>query len=263
MRDLRSMPRPVEALPCGSRSMISDALADRGQRGAEIDRRRRLADAALLVGEHENARQDSRLGLGGFVDGRQDVASWTGLRTAARPEESRASGSSLLAKMSIVRSGAAGRASSCVSAERPRGKTPTAPCMIHTLANSTSRGKGAKARAMTASTGSRRSGRSPRSRSAWIVAGAPVARATSRKNAHLRRSLSMQMDARAGDVGEQDRDDHAGKAGAGAEIDPAPRARARAAGAGPESAMWRVQTSAKVASEMRLVTFRQRASRST
>ena len=31
------------------------------------------------------------------------------------------------------------------------------------------------------------------------------------------------MDARAGDVGEQDGDDHAGKAGARAEIDPAPR----------------------------------------
>ena len=47
----RSMPRPVEALPCGSRSTISTSLADRGERGAEIDRRRGLADAALLVGD--------------------------------------------------------------------------------------------------------------------------------------------------------------------------------------------------------------------
>ena len=33
-------------------------LADRGQRGAEIDRGRGLADAALLVGERDDARPD-------------------------------------------------------------------------------------------------------------------------------------------------------------------------------------------------------------
>ena len=32
------------------------ALADRGERGAEIDRGRGLADAALLVGERQDAR---------------------------------------------------------------------------------------------------------------------------------------------------------------------------------------------------------------
>ena len=39
------------------------ALADRGQRRAEIDRGRRLADAALLVGERQDARM-ARLAFG-------------------------------------------------------------------------------------------------------------------------------------------------------------------------------------------------------
>ena len=38
------------------------ALADRGERRAEIDRRRGLADAALLVGDGEHARRLGRLG---------------------------------------------------------------------------------------------------------------------------------------------------------------------------------------------------------
>src|SRR5262249_33692200 len=37
------------------------ALADRGEGRAEIDRGRRLADAALLVGERQNARMSGRL----------------------------------------------------------------------------------------------------------------------------------------------------------------------------------------------------------
>ena len=37
--------------------MISTLLADRGERGAEIDRGRGLADAALLVGDREHARR--------------------------------------------------------------------------------------------------------------------------------------------------------------------------------------------------------------
>ena len=37
------------------------ALADRGQRGAEIDRGGGLADAALLVGERQNARMAGRV----------------------------------------------------------------------------------------------------------------------------------------------------------------------------------------------------------
>ena len=52
----RSMPTPVVALPCGSRSTIrTRALV--GQAGAEVHRRGRLADAALLVGERENHRE--------------------------------------------------------------------------------------------------------------------------------------------------------------------------------------------------------------
>ena len=41
------------------------ALADGGQRGAEIDRGRGLADAALLVGERQDARM-GRLGLANY-----------------------------------------------------------------------------------------------------------------------------------------------------------------------------------------------------
>ena len=38
-------------------------LADGGERGAEIDRRRGLADAALLVGDREHARRLGELHL--------------------------------------------------------------------------------------------------------------------------------------------------------------------------------------------------------
>ena len=40
-----------------------DFLADGGKRGAEIDRRRGLADAALLVGDRKDARRLGELHL--------------------------------------------------------------------------------------------------------------------------------------------------------------------------------------------------------
>ena len=57
------MPRPVEALPCGSRSMIS-TVRRRGQRGAEIDGGGGLADAALLVGDGQDAGRARGSGTG-------------------------------------------------------------------------------------------------------------------------------------------------------------------------------------------------------
>ncbi len=53
----RSMPRPVEALPWGSRSMISTRSPTAASAVAEIDRGRGLADAALLVG-HRDGRAE-------------------------------------------------------------------------------------------------------------------------------------------------------------------------------------------------------------
>ena len=61
LRVRRSMPSPVEALPCGSRSTISTRSPIGGERGAEIDRRGGLADPALLVGERQDAWVAGRL----------------------------------------------------------------------------------------------------------------------------------------------------------------------------------------------------------
>ena len=58
------------------------ALADGGERRAEIDRRRGLADAALLVGDGEHARRFGRLGAFGQDDdlriglGGRTLGSW-------------------------------------------------------------------------------------------------------------------------------------------------------------------------------------------
>ena len=49
------MPSPVEAFPCGIEVDHQHALPDRGQRGGEVDRGGGLADAALLVGDRDDA----------------------------------------------------------------------------------------------------------------------------------------------------------------------------------------------------------------
>ena len=49
------MPRPVEALPCGSRSTTSVRQSELGQAGPGVDRRGGLADATLLVGDSDHA----------------------------------------------------------------------------------------------------------------------------------------------------------------------------------------------------------------
>ena len=51
------MPRPVLALPCGIEVDDQHPLLAGGQRGREVDRGRRLADAALLVGQGQHAGQ--------------------------------------------------------------------------------------------------------------------------------------------------------------------------------------------------------------
>ena len=56
---LRPMPRPVDALPCGSRSISSTREPGRGQRGADIDRGRGLADPAFLVGDRDDFHRRS------------------------------------------------------------------------------------------------------------------------------------------------------------------------------------------------------------
>ncbi len=57
-----------------------------------------------------------------------------------------------------------------------------------------------------------------------MTAGAPVARAASRRKAHRRWSLSTQWTTALGSPGELDGDDQPGKAGAGAHVEPARRA---------------------------------------
>ena len=59
-----------------------DPLADRRQRGAEIDRGGRLADPALLIGEREDARASS-------ADGRFSTASLLASRLNIFARESR------------------------------------------------------------------------------------------------------------------------------------------------------------------------------
>ena len=47
------MPSPVEALPCGSRSISSTLQPGRGQRGGEVDRGGRLAHPAFLIRDRD------------------------------------------------------------------------------------------------------------------------------------------------------------------------------------------------------------------
>ena len=47
-------PSPKRTEPCGSASISSDLVAAASERGREVDRRRRLADAALLTDDREN-----------------------------------------------------------------------------------------------------------------------------------------------------------------------------------------------------------------
>ncbi len=78
-RALRSMPRPVEALPCGSRSTISTCSPIAAESGAEIDRGRGFADAALLVGDGQDTRPS---GFGA----RQQLIEGNDLRLGGRVE---------------------------------------------------------------------------------------------------------------------------------------------------------------------------------
>ena len=85
------------------------AFADRGERGAEVDRGRGLADPALLVGDDQNARRRGGAAVFGgssSADGASSVMD--GPLKRLRTRRIAASGSSLLATSSIARSGAAG-----------------------------------------------------------------------------------------------------------------------------------------------------------
>ena len=170
------------------------AFADRGERGAEIDRRRRLADPALLVGENQDAR---RWASAGFwpedSGGGRGVVGHERAFEALRTRRIAASGSSLLATMSIAKSCAAGsglelrfgRASARKDADRALGDPHFGEFEEAGQGGESARGDGVhrrKALGIDAIRSGRREFR----------AGAPVARATSRRNAHLRRSLSRQ-----------------------------------------------------------------------
>ena len=72
---------------CGSRSMSSVREAGLGQAGGHIDRGRRLAHAALLVGDGDDARHGaSRRPAGALRDGTRDVAQG---RRSSRPSSYR------------------------------------------------------------------------------------------------------------------------------------------------------------------------------
>ena len=55
-----------EALPCGSRSRINTGSPIAASAVPEVDRRRGLADAALLVGDRQDTRVPRRLAGDGF-----------------------------------------------------------------------------------------------------------------------------------------------------------------------------------------------------
>ena len=101
-RDVRrgaSTPSAVEALPCGSRSTTSTLQPVQRQRGGQVDRGRRLADAALLVrdgddpgpggrGERRPGRPAQHPDGGGRGRGRSGVSPWSvsrGTRRRGRP----------------------------------------------------------------------------------------------------------------------------------------------------------------------------------
>ena len=96
-----------------------------------------------------------------------------------------------------------------------------APRSIHGLANLSVSGKGAKARAVTASTGPRLSGSIASTRDGVNCRRrAGGARRFAKKSAFPPVALDA-MDDGAGDIGELDGDHEARKAGAGAHVDPA------------------------------------------
>ena len=54
-------PRAVEAFPCGSRSITSTRAPTAARAGRDVDGRRRLADAALLVRDRQHPRASAEL----------------------------------------------------------------------------------------------------------------------------------------------------------------------------------------------------------
>ena len=82
-------------------------------------------------------------------------------------------------------------------------------------------GKGAKARAVTASTAPRLAASIASTRLAWIAAAAPVSADRLAQESALALVAFDAMDDGAGNVGELDCDHEAGKAGPGTHVDPA------------------------------------------
>ena len=174
------MPRPVEALPCGSRSTMSTRSS---MAASAVPRLIAvvvlptppfwLASTSTLIdwarGTINGLRRAPPPGREGGANRRArrlGTVSIRNLRSRSEPVNS-AAGAFPLRKHAHRR--------------LPRGIAVRKPRAC---------GSGASARAETASTGSACVGTNASMRSAWIVAGAPVSRATVRRKAALRLSLS-------------------------------------------------------------------------
>ena len=193
----RPRPRPVEALPCGSRSISRTDWPAGGEGGGEVDGGRGFADAAFLVGDGEDAPvAHGRLGGGGDRgrDGAQRLTGGMGRADLADPENGGG------------RVGAAGRPAGCACAivrrrrsiRLPRrGPSETGKCRPGRAVATPSASKvasGARARAVISAGGRR----SQRLRSGWRgrSPGAPVSAAASRRKAALRWSASTRSKGR-------------------------------------------------------------------
>ena len=243
------MPRPVEALPCGSRSTTSTRSPTDGQRRAEIDCRGGLADAALLVGDRQVRVSpalvaliavDPRLASGVFASNART--------TTIRPPASVRLGSSSPANSQCL------SARLRISTSRPLRNSPTRLTGERPARQPSKRGKGAKrARGDDVHRAKLQVSRGFFDRRArWpSMSGA---RATSPRKAALAYAFD-EGDLSAVAPASMIASTRPGKAGAGAEIGPGLGFRRRSARSWAESAKWRDQIASSVLGPTRFMVF--------
>src|SRR6478609_5188198 len=251
--------RPVLAIEPETRGRISlrieiedqHLFADRRQGGAEIDRRRGLADPALLVGKHQGARSGPVPSVGRFaVFGGHDTLSMEVMRRILALE------SVWLGRISVPNFHDREASVNSASTSRPLGNSPVVPAFNRGSVHSTSLVNDARALAETISARPTNCGMIVSSLASWIVAGASVKRATWRRNAHLRELLSTRSTCRPCGCPAMARTRPGNPA-------PEPRssqvlAFGAAASNCSESTMWRVQMSSRVPDPTRFLMACQR-----
>src|SRR5918995_1066396 len=155
-------------------------LADGRKRGSQVDRRCGLADAALLVGEHQNARLGrTRSCFGSAAIAHHEWLSMEVMRRILASESVR------LGRMSAVNVHLFRASVNSISASRPLGKTPIVPAFSNGSVHSSSRGSAARARAETTSAFPVKPGMTVSSRASWIVADTPARRGEWRGEGHF------------------------------------------------------------------------------